>query len=72
MEAVLMNQNPSQPNNAERDTPEQRLLAKVRGFKEARRDPSWNAPLGDAWDEFLVRLVRRMHRSDAFSIGNER
>src|SRR5262249_17760472 len=72
MKAVVMKQNPSQPSNAEPTTPEEQLLAKVLRFKEARRDPRSNGPLGDAWEEFLVCLVRRMNRSDVFSIGNSR
>ena len=58
--------------NATGDTPEQKLLTRVRGFKEARRDPRWSAPLGDAWDEFLVRLVRRMHQSAELRIWKTR
>jgi hypothetical protein len=54
---------------AEALTPqEQTLLAHLRRFKEAKRHPKWSTQLGDTWDEYLVRFVRRLHQSNLDAI----
>jgi len=51
---------------------EQKLLTTLRGFKEAKLHPGWSTPVVEAWDEFLVRLVRRLSDSGLFGRGTER
>ena len=51
---------------------EQKLLERVRGFRESKLHPRWSAPVAEAWDEFLVRLVRRFSDSGLFYRGIER
>jgi len=51
---------------------ERELLTLVRGFKEAKLHRGGSTPVAEAWDEFLVRLVRRLSDSGLFGRGIER
>jgi hypothetical protein len=44
-------------------SPEQIVLAQLRGFKETEGHPGWSPQLRDAWEDFVVRFARRLHQS---------